>query len=378
MATSIHHDPEELKRIGQRIIRAREQKALTQKGLADLINLPASVLSNIEKGKRLVPKLKRALFAKHLELAEEELQPSSLVAIQEVRQNLRALEKQMGIGFRSLQALPEEAKQELIAKYKELKERYEKQDGSFELHQTPSDTAAKILAKCHISSLPVDLNAIAREHSIQIGSSNSIEADGWIIYSKDQKWASIKYREGTKPGRMRFTIAHEMGHFFLQNINEEEHTCQIDGPGKPEGERQADEFASQLLMPGKLVKDLVGASVTGYEDILKISHSCEVSQQAAALRLMQVTKSCAAVVYSEAGYIKWDKASSSMHLRAKKGEAVSRTSQAARIVAHESRGLARAVETKANYWFYGRMRGKLVEHSSRLFEDKVLTLVWKK
>ncbi len=379
MPTSIIHDPEELHRIGERIVRAREAKGLSQKDFASQVQVPASVMSNIEKGKRLVPKLKIGLLAQKLGLTEDELRSSTALAMQEVRDDLKALEQQIGIGFRALQALPEEAKKELIEKFKELKNRYEKDDGTLTVKETPAQAASKVLKKCQIKSLPIDLDRIARQYSMVIAPSSTIDADGWIVYSKDQKLASIKYRDGMKTGRKRFTIAHEMGHFFLQNLNQDdEQSCQIDGPKKPELEREADEFASHLLMPEDLVKSLVGSRISGYEDILKISHTGEVSQQAAALRLMQVTGSLAAAIYSEASEIRWGRTSSRMHLRVKRDQRVSRLSQANRILQREGQGLVRAVETKADYWFYGRMTGKLMEHSSRLYEDKILTLVWKR
>jgi transcriptional regulator with XRE-family HTH domain len=377
MATSILHSLEELQCIGEKILRARESKGFSQKDFAQRVKVPASVLSNIEKGKRLVPRLKIAKFAEVLGLKSDELRPITSVSVEELRDDLKALQQEMGIGFRSLQTLPDEAKKELIEKFKELKARYEKSDGAFASQETPAEVAHKVLSKCQIKSLPIDLKKIGNEYSMEIGPSSTIDADGWILFSKDQKWASIKYREGMPPGRNRFTIAHEMGHFFLQNMTRDEQSCQIEGGKKSQLERDADEFASHLLMPERQMKPLVGSRIAGYEDILKVSNACEVSQQSAAIRLMQVTTSAAAVICSEAGRIKWGWPSAAMHLRVKKDHPLARFSQANKSLVQGTRGLVKPVASKCDYWFYGQMRGKFMEHTSRLYEDKLLSLIWK-
>lgn len=376
MKTSVLHDPEDLLRIGEKIRNARGK--ISQKELAQKLNIPASILSNIEKGKRLVPKNKISHFVEILKLNEQELLPSTASAIHAIRSDLKSLEKEMGIEFRELKSLPDEAKQELLAHFKELKERYEKNDGAMPSPERPAEVAERIINQCRINNAPVDLHKIAQENSIEISPSTTIDADGWILFPKDQKWAAIKYRPNMTLGRQRFTIAHELGHFFLKNVDTDGKSCQIDGGQKNEHEREADEFASNLLMPGKLVKKIIGIKIKGYEDILKMGQAFEVSQQAAGLRLMQVTSVPAAVIYSEDGLIKWGKASSGLYLKIKKDHKLGRLSQAHKVLAKGSRGLVRPVETKCDYWFYGRMRGRLMEHSSRIYENRVLTLIWSK
>ncbi|MBI3632558.1 MAG: ImmA/IrrE family metallo-endopeptidase, partial [Candidatus Vogelbacteria bacterium] len=348
-----------------------------QKELAKKLDIPASILSNIEKGKRLVPKNKIPLFIKELNLKEEELLPATASVIHEIREDIKSLEKEIGIGFRELKSLPDEARQELIAHFKELKERYEKNNSSMPTPERPAEVAERVIRQCRIGSAPVDLNKIAKENSIEISESTTIDADGWILFPKDQKWAAIKVNKKISSlGRKRFTIAHEMGHFFLKNVDMDEKSCQIDSGQKTEHEREADEFASNLLMPEKLIKKTIGIKIKGYEDILKIGQAFEVSQQAAGLRLMQVTSVPAAVIYSENGLIKWGKTSSNLYLKIKRDHKLGRLSQASKILDKGFRGLVRPIETKCEYWFHGRMRGKFMEHSSGIYENRVLSIIW--
>ena len=47
------------------------------------------------------------------------------------------------------------------------------------------------------------------------------------------------------PGRFRFSIAHELGHYLLRHRT----VAHIDGERSPQLERQADIFAAELLLP---------------------------------------------------------------------------------------------------------------------------------
>lgn len=63
------------------------------------------------------------------------------------------------------------------------------------------------------------------------------------------------------PHRQRFSIAHELGHYFLSHrLDDYEKNITLDNP--PAGDdfsriqnREADEFASELLVPLVIIKD---------------------------------------------------------------------------------------------------------------------------
>lgn len=77
-------------------------------------------------------------------------------------------------------------------------------------------------------------------------------------------------------GRARFSIAHELGHLLLRH----DPVGRIGDPRDPVQERQADRFASELLMPASLLRH--------DRDSLSLSTLCRryrVSQQAMRIRL---------------------------------------------------------------------------------------------
>lgn len=92
----------------------------------------------------------------------------------------------------------------------------------------------------------------------------------WGFYSKDvYGFPLIVLNENSKfEGRKRFTLAHELGHYFLHN-----EYMEIDFDGeKADGERMVDSFAQELLVPTDYFRryfDEVGFSLV---DKIKPSH----------------------------------------------------------------------------------------------------------
>jgi Zn-dependent peptidase ImmA (M78 family) len=90
------------------------------------------------------------------------------------------------------------------------------------------------------------------------------------------------------PLRQRFTIAHELGHFLLGHgmgtaYREEMVEDAFDKPNPLE--REANLFASLLLMPSEWVKKQVKKNGL---DIDSLSRSFEVSRQAMTIRLLEL------------------------------------------------------------------------------------------
>ena len=84
--------------------------------------------------------------------------------------------------------------------------------------------------------------------------------------------------------RRRFTIAHELGHFLLEHAHRKDTdiTENVSDQHILE-EREANSFASQILMPEPMVrKEVEGKAI----DLKKIATTFDVSEQAATIRLL--------------------------------------------------------------------------------------------
>ncbi len=84
------------------------------------------------------------------------------------------------------------------------------------------------------------------------------EADGGSLVIQDESDYTIYLSPYTTPLRDNFTIAHELGHFFLHFFLQEPHPLTPLGftrYGSGPVEWQANRFAAALLMPAKLFRD---------------------------------------------------------------------------------------------------------------------------
>lgn len=117
-------------------------------------------------------------------------------------------------------------------------------------------------------------------------------------------------------GFQNFTVAHELGHYFI-----DDHPAAILGNGthysrsgyisKDRFEQEADSFATELLMPWKLIEPVIRGNTGGFETIKAVANACESSLLASAIRYTQVTQECVAVIVSHLGVVEFMTASSS-------------------------------------------------------------------
>lgn len=112
----------------------------------------------------------------------------------------------------------------------------------------------------------------------------------------------------------RFTLAHELGHYFIPNHR----YALMNGTLKPHGsvsylsnqfawkiEREADAFASSLLMPTDSFKDYIRRKPFNFQLISDIAERYKVSKSAATLRFTDIGNTPIMVVYAVEGKIRW-------------------------------------------------------------------------
>ena len=154
---------------------------------------------------------------------------------------------------------------------------------SYYKYQQARDAAWQCLIDTNICSLPVKTLKIAERFGIKVISDSDVELlkpseYGCCIVDEDGNWTII-YNDSDTPGRVRFTIAHELGHILLGHDIEEGfgHYRRI-VRNKPITETQADEFAARLLAPACVLWAL---DITSADEIERI---CGISHQAALYR----------------------------------------------------------------------------------------------
>jgi hypothetical protein len=127
----------------------------------------------------------------------------------------------------------------------------------------------------HVRLAPTDLGAVAQKlnvagwHSEQLAITGELRRVGGHLH--------IVYASGLSQGRRRFTVAHELGHAFLESTgkNAPRHGLEV--------EEMCDMFAVHLLMPEGAVRDFFHIGVSP-DTVLRFADVFQVSLAAAIRR----------------------------------------------------------------------------------------------
>ncbi|MBR2387885.1 MAG: ImmA/IrrE family metallo-endopeptidase [Clostridia bacterium] len=128
------------------------------------------------------------------------------------------------------------------------------------IYKNIRESAWKCLSEFNISSLPVDILKIARQVGIHVKKNSDVHdlmpGELGKSYFNGYVWFII-YDDSQPVDVCRFTIAHELGHFFLGHDLTYSKYSEIRGfSQKAKEEEQADAFALRLLTPACVLKEL--------------------------------------------------------------------------------------------------------------------------
>lgn len=130
-----------------------------------------------------------------------------------------------------------------------------------DLHPRPEIMAQRLIQWAGLRP-PMDVEGAARRLGIDIEELRlSGSVAGMLIREEPKRWLIIVNSRLTDPGRRRFTIAHELGHWTLHRPRLRR--CSIELAG--EWEEEADQFAAHLLMPPHLVE--LQIRMSGFMDL---------------------------------------------------------------------------------------------------------------
>lgn len=169
-------------------------------------------------------------------------------------------------------------------------------------------------AKDHgFETFPIDPFCIAEENEIIVEAKSPEKpgASGCIVFNNDG--VGIIYSTSiNNEGFINFTVAHELGHYFIDGHPEE--ICKAGGKHYSEAgfergdtsiEIEADHFASGLLLPTHLVKSELLNSTIGLDGILSLAEKARCSITAAAIRASECAPYPIAIVVSQGEFISY-------------------------------------------------------------------------
>lgn len=241
-----------------------------------------------------------------------------------------------------------------------------------------SALAEDLVASLRITKVPIDpLSIAAGEHPFLVAKGGNLGGlfDGQLEFHRKKErfvlFFNTKYdRESDRHHpRTRFSVGHELGHFYIP-----EHRAYLQGGGKSHRsrseftadsgvEREADAFASGLLLPRPLLRPMVSGRELTVRLLDKVAGEFQTSRVASAIRCVETTDQPCAVFGIRDGRIAWKRVSE-MAIRAgcyPRKEPTLRSSGARDVWQDFARGLANEVEkeTALGSWFETYDRGSL-------------------
>lgn len=166
------------------------------------------------------------------------------------------------------------------------------------MSQTLNELAelAEQIAEEHLSKGQVNLEKIARKQKIRI-----IESDygdgfvGELVHERGKFYIHLNQTKYDLPGRKRFTIAHEYGHYFNDDHRNKlkqgislAHPADYSMFSRNPIEKQANHFASNLLMPKTKFIKKCNKLEPGFESVLALKEVFNTSIECTAIRYISL------------------------------------------------------------------------------------------
>ncbi len=187
------------------------------------------------------------------------------------------------------------------------------------LLELAAERAGEVIEALKITSAPIDPLAIVRSEAPllrAIGDDFKNRFDGELRYHPQKNrfvlFYNTKYDAGL-PGlhpRTRFSIAHELGHYFIERHHSylvhrgRPHPSKGEFTNERQIEREADTFAASLLLPGRLMTRLLDGEPT-FAWVRRLADTFQTSVTSTAIRCVQLSDFPCALAAVREGSVAW-------------------------------------------------------------------------
>jgi IrrE N-terminal-like domain len=241
-----------------------------------------------------------------------------------------------------------------------------------------------LLDRFKITGKP-DLEALCRLLGLRVREKPFKGFDGVLLRRENATKGIIGINTAIKEiSRKRFTVAHEIAHFVIPYHQKPETMCEtrliesFSGELNP-AEVEANEFATELLLPGKLVRKRFDLDRPSLARISLVANEFETGLSAATSRFLALTRQPCALVWSMAGRAVWYRTSNELPLPLPIQDLPAAGSVAGKLFVGK-RVASGMQQVDPQMWFYS-------DHAARIktaFEDSmyfpaygaVITLLW--
>lgn len=183
-----------------------------------------------------------------------------------------------------------------------------------------SGTAEQIIKEMNIVALPIDPFFIAQAKGIVVVAMSSSDHGVSGMLARYGDTFGIMYSTNIdNEGFQRFSVAHELGHYFLEShvekiLIDDKHYSDAGFNSNCQYELEADHFAANLLMPEFLFKPEAEKLKPGLQTIKTMADICRTSLISTAIRYAQLTDYIVAIIVSTEGIVDYCFMSEAMKL----------------------------------------------------------------
>ena len=160
---------------------------------------------------------------------------------------------------------------------------------------TPAAQLANLLLEhLKIAGKP-NLDEVCRGLGLRVREKDLLGFEGTLVRSRTAQKGIIGVKRSIREAsRKRFTVAHEIGHFVIPYHKHLEPTCGqavIDRFNRdlPKPELEANEFATELLLPSKIVRNHFDLQKPSVANISAVATEFETSLTATTWRYLDLT-----------------------------------------------------------------------------------------
>jgi Zn-dependent peptidase ImmA (M78 family) len=163
------------------------------------------------------------------------------------------------------------------------------------------------------TTLPIDPFKIAEAAEIMVKEKpNTAGGVSGMLVRNGDNFGIMYATHVESTGFQYFSIAHELGHYFLDGhidhvlpFGQDFHTSHAGYTSNDIYEKEADSFAAGLLMPSTLFKKALGGFKDGMEGVIGMAELCGTSLTATAIRYVQSTPCAAAAIVSIGNHVEY-------------------------------------------------------------------------
>ena len=176
----------------------------------------------------------------------------------------------------------------------------------------PEVTAREITKLLEIKEYPINLMEVLKKVGLSFKEENLSGGVEAMLVMADEKAGIIINKKQPYQERKNFSIAHELGHYFITSHQGQSYQC-VDigqfGTKKNHIELEADQFASEFLMPTQEFLKEECVNNPTIENIISASKKYNTSITATAIKCMDLTEESCAIVVIQNDKLLWSRKS---------------------------------------------------------------------